>query len=95
MADLEARDRRHQSFLQEAELAIPDDLDAAEYGGEKNPHRDDAGSQKLQVIALTGTRKNRTQTYPNAIRSSIGWPSEPTMRAREREYRFSWRSHRI
>jgi len=52
--DLEPRHRGHQRFLQKAELAVPDDLDAAEDGREQDAHRDDAGRQELHVVAAAG-----------------------------------------
>ena len=52
--DLEPRHRGHQRFLQKAELAVPDGLDAAEDRGEQDAHRDDARRQKLHVVAAAG-----------------------------------------
>ena len=93
--DRQPRHRRHQRFLQKAELPVPDDLDAAENRREQDAHRDDARRQELHIVAAAGAGKIGPSPKPSASRNRIGWPSEPIMRAREREYRFNCRSHRM
>src|ERR1700730_15570602 len=72
------RDRRHQRFLQETELAVPDDFDPAEYRGEENAHRNDAGRQELQVVSGAGPRKRRTETISQR---------------QQKQYRLAQRAH--
>src|ERR1700674_1128234 len=59
--NLQARNRRHQRFLQEPELAIPDDFDSGKHRREKNAHGNDSGSEKLDVIAAAGFGERRTK----------------------------------
>ena len=53
--------RSYQCFFQKAELAIPDQFDAGEDRGEQDGHGDDAGREKLDVIALAGLLKDRSE----------------------------------
>ena len=50
--DRDARHWRDQRLLQKPELPVPDQLDAGEDPREQHRHRDDAGRQKLDVVAL-------------------------------------------
>ena len=60
--DRDARHGSHQGFLQEAELAVPDELDAGEDGCEQDGHADHAGREELDVVALAGFLEDRTET---------------------------------
>ena len=51
---MDARHRRDQRLLQEAELAVPQQADAGEDRGEQHRHPDDAGRDELEVAALAG-----------------------------------------
>jgi hypothetical protein len=57
--DLESRHRHHQRFVQKTVLAVRDDLDAAEYGGEQDAHRDNARRQELHVVAAARSGEAR------------------------------------
>src|SRR6516225_4292962 len=67
--------RRHQGFLQEAELAVPDNLDAAEDGGEQDAHRDNARRQELHVVAAAGAGEGGPEPEPERQQEQ-GWLAE-------------------
>ena len=52
--DLDAGDRRDEGLFQEAELLVPEYLDAGKHRGKQDGHRDDARGEELDVIAVAG-----------------------------------------
>ena len=79
-----AAHRRDQHLAQEAELAVPDDRDAGEDGGEQHRRRQDAGEQeRLEVDAAGAGRMScRTGPVPSTKRNSSGCSSAVTIRGR-------------
>ena len=56
--DLQARDGSDEAFFEEAELAVPQEAETREDGGEEYGHSDDARGDELQIAAVSGTLKD-------------------------------------
>ncbi len=52
-----ARHGRHERFFQKSELAVPDDLQAGEDGGEDDAHADDAGREIIKIVAAASAER--------------------------------------
>src|SRR5581483_6175091 len=59
--DLHARDRSYQRLFEKAKLAIPEQTETREDRREQYGHADDAGRDKLQVVAVSGALEHRPQ----------------------------------
>ena len=59
--DLNTRHGRHKGFFEEAELTVPEHRDSREDGTEENGHPDHARRHELQIAAVAGLLKDRTE----------------------------------
>ena len=81
--DLQARHRRDERFLQEPELAVPQQADAGEDRREQHRHADDARRDELQVAALArpSGRPGRGRSRAPAGRAAAGRATRQSARA--------------